>query len=589
MNRNWDLTALYPSFYSSSFHQDWNALPIKIDQYSNWLLHQCRTHDHEIEFLKEYIHRTEQLELSIYKLASMIHLTLAVDTTNSQAKNYMEALHKRLNALTASSTKMKKWIGEVDHLSDKLSTDPELSSFQFYFSRMQKEEKYLMSEPEEILLSQLRTTGSTAWSRLQGDLIATCTVTKQDANGQKEEIPLSRILNMAFSKDPEERKNGFELEMSAYKHIDQSCAASLNAIKGEFIELSKKRGYTSPLENALHSHRMNQSTLDAMLQAVEEFLPAFEKFNQYKAQKLGYTAGLPFYDLQAPIYQQSSKTYTYEEAADLVLQIFASFDVELEQMGSQAFLHGWIDVDPKKGKRNGAFCSSCATIGQSRILLNFTGSIDNVFTLAHELGHAFHNQQMFKESTLLHNAPMPLAETASIFNEMIAKDFLLRNANEEEKRGFLMKDLTRSMQVIVDIYSRYQFESEVFKARETKYLGVDQLCELMKNAQIKAYRNGLDHSHLHPYMWINKPHYYMPSRHFYNVPYTFGELFGKSLFVEYKKHGRGFVPQYKTLLQNCGKGTVEEIASTVGIDVSQPAFWRQSLEPIRQNIQYVCQ
>ena len=188
MNRNWDLTPLYPSFYSSSFHQDWNALPIKIDQYSNWLLHQCRTHDHEIEFLKEYIHRTEQLELSIYKLASMIHLTLAVDTTNSQAKNYMEALHKRLNALTASSTKMKKWIGEVDHLSDKLSTDPELSSFQFYFSRMQKEEKYLMSEPEEILLSQLRTTGSTAWSRLQGDLIATCTVTKQDANGQKEEI-----------------------------------------------------------------------------------------------------------------------------------------------------------------------------------------------------------------------------------------------------------------------------------------------------------------------------------------------------------------------------------------------------------------
>jgi pepF/M3 family oligoendopeptidase len=588
MNRNWDLSVLYPSFYSSKFHQDWSSLPIQLEQYSKWLQHQCKTHDHEIEFLKEYVHRTEQLENRIHKLASIIHLTLAVDTSNSLAKNYMDALHRKLPILTASATKMKKWIGEVSNLSSKLSSDPDLKNFQYYFSHMQQEEKHLLSEPEEVLLSQLRNTGSSAWSRLQGELIATCTIKKESKEGEMKEIPLSKVLNKAFSEDPAERKTGFEMEMSAYKLIEKSCAASLNAIKGEFIELSKKRRYSSPLDNALHSHRMNRSTLESMLEAVEEMLPTFEKFNQYKAQQLGHTVGLPFYDLHAPIEQNSSSSYSYEEAAELILDIFASFDPELQQMGSQAFKESWIDVDPKKGKRNGAFCSSCPTIKQSRILLNFTGSIDNVFTMAHELGHAFHNQQMFKESTLLQGAPMPLAETASIFNEMLAKEYFIKNASEQEKRSFLFKDITRSTQVIVDIYSRFQFERQVFKSREEGLLDAKHLCKLMENAQIKAYRNGVDHSILHPYMWINKPHYYMPNRHFYNVPYTFGELFGKSLFVEYKKSGSSFVPKYKTLLQNCGKGTVEEIAASVGIDVTRPAFWKQSLEPIKQNIDRIC-
>ncbi|MDD4615282.1 MAG: M3 family oligoendopeptidase [Caldisericia bacterium] len=588
MNRNWDLSVIYPSFYSSTFHHDWSSLSLHIEQYSNWLQHQCKTHDHEIEFLKEYIHRTEQLENRIHKLASMIHLTLAVDTSNSLAKNYMEALHKKLPLLTASATQMKKWVGEVSHLSTKLSSDPELHNFQYYFSLMQQEVKHMLSEPEEVLLSQLRNTGSSAWSRLQGELISTCTITKENKDGHSEDIPLSKVLNMTFSKDPDERKTGFEMEMSAYKHTEHSCAASLNAIKGEFIELSKKRGYASPLDHALHSHRMNRATLDSMIQAVEEMLPTFEKFNQYKARKLGYSVGLPFYDLHAPIEQNSSPSYSYEDASALVLKIFASFDSELEQMGSQAFRGNWIDVDPKKGKRNGAFCSSCPAIKQSRILLNFTGSIDNIFTMAHELGHAFHNQQMFKESTLLQSAPMPLAETASIFNEMIAKEYLFKNASEDEKRSFLLKDITRSTQVIVDIYSRFQFELEVFKAREEGLLDAKHLCELMKNAQIKAYMKGIDPSLLHPYMWINKPHYYMPNRHFYNVPYTFGELFGKSLFVEYKKSGQSFIPTYKTLLQNCGKGTVEEIASSVGLNITKPEFWKQSLAPIKQNIDWLC-
>ncbi len=592
MYHNWDLTVFYSSFQSVSFQQDWSSLPNELHQYAQWLLNQCRTHDHEIEFLQEYVRRTERLHLKIRHMSSMIHLSSAVNVQDKEARNKMESLHKMLQVLTPSETKLKIWLGRVKNLSMKLENDPFLSPYKYYFEQMQKDEKYLLSSGEEVLLSLLKPTASNAWSRLQGDLLSNLTVTTEE-NGEVKNLPIALVRNLAFSEKGEERKNGYNLEMKAYKQIDQACAACLNAIKGEYSNLTEKRGYKSPLDRSLTVHRLEKNTLDALLEAVQDSLPAFEKFNLYKAKKLGYENGLPFYDIHAPLPTDSNqneevKKYSFDEAKELVLTIFKSFDEELYNMGVRAFRENWIDVEPKVGKRNGAFCSGCPSVKQSRILMNFTGSLDNVFTMAHELGHAFHNEQMFRTSVLLQRAPMPLAETASIFNETLSKHYLLEKATPSEKRQYLLKDLTRSVQVVVDIYSRFLFESSVFNLRQTQLLSVADLCELMKESQQKAYLQGLDHSILHSYMWINKPHYFMPMLHFYNFPYTFGELFGRSLFEEYKKQPASFVPRYKNLLQNCGKGSVEDITSAFGIDVSTRQFWDQSLSRIKENIDWIC-
>ncbi|MCK5848479.1 MAG: oligoendopeptidase F, partial [Caldisericia bacterium] len=486
MNHTWDLSQLYQSFQATDFIHDWETLEQEIQQYSDWLSNQCKTHEHEIEFLKEYIRRTEKLYLKIGRIGGMIHLSMAANSKDKEARDFSVGFHKVLNKLTPAATRMTKWVGRCTELQKKLDSDEELNNFSYYFTHMQEEDKHSLSETEEVLLSMLSNNGSSAWSKLAGDMLSslTCSIEK---NGKIHEIPIGVVRNMAYSKIHEERRRGYEAELIAYKKIDQPTSACLNSLKGEYIDITEKRKYASPLDRSLKTHRISEKTVTTLLKTVEEFLPAFEKFNMYKAKKLGYANGLPFYELNASINEQNPKTYTFEEAKKLVLEVFASFDHELLEMGKQAFSERWIDVEPRKGKRNGAFCSGCASIKQSRILLNFNGSLDNIFTIAHELGHAFHNKQMFKESSLLQKAPMPLAETASIFNEMITKNYLLDKSSEEEKISLLTKDVTRTVQVVVDIYSRYLFESNVFKARNNSTPDAEEFCQMMIDAQKKAY------------------------------------------------------------------------------------------------------
>ncbi|WP_161937271.1 M3 family metallopeptidase, partial [Tepidibacillus decaturensis] len=224
-------------------------------------------------------------------------------------------------------------------------------------------------------------------------------------------------------------------------------------------------------------------------------------------------------------------------------------------------------------------------IKQSRILSNFTGSFSDVTTLAHELGHGYHGSCLMDQTFLNSHYPMPIAETASIFCETIVKNAALQEAEPEEAFAILENELSDAGQVVVDIYSRFLFESEVFKRRKEASLSVNELKEIMLNAQKEAYGDGLEPDFLHPYMWVCKPHYYFPERHFYNFPYAFGMLFAKGLYAEYLKRGADFVPEYDKLLSVTGKMNVADITKTMGIDVRSPEFWRNSLKLVEQDIE----
>ena len=252
-----------------------------------------------------------------------------------------------------------------------------------------------------------------------------------------------------------------------------------------------------------------------------------------------------------------------------------------------AFDESWIDFYPRDGKTGGAFCAGVACIGQSRILTNFDGTFGSIVTLAHELGHAFHNQCIRTHRPLNRDYSMPVAETASIFNECVVMAAAIRQAkSHDEELALIESQLQDVTQIICDIYSRYLFESMVLENREQQFMDADTLCGMMLKAQEQSYGDGLDPGFRHPYMWICKSHYYGAT--FYNFPYAFGGLFARGLYAQYQREGAAFVPKYKKLLRTTTVATAEDVAQVAGIDLTDKEFWRGALQTVAQQIDLVC-
>jgi len=339
------------------------------------------------------------------------------------------------------------------------------------------------------------------------------------------------------------RKDAYEAELKCYSKIEDGAAFALNSIKLETVNECKIRGYASALDRSLNQAHMKEETLNALLSAMEDYLPEFWRYLKAKGKALGHENGLPWYDLFASM-GNSGKTYSTEDAKDCLLQVFGGFDQELHDMIKKAFDEEWIDFFPREGKVGGAFCCELYPVKQSRVLTNFGGEFGDVVTLAHELGHAFHNEMLFSHSILNLDLPMPLAETASTFNENVLVSAAIASAaDKQEKLALIESQLMDACQIICDIYSRFLFEKSVIERREQEFMSADTLCGMMLDAQKKAYGDGLAEDTLHPYMWLCKSHYYRGSLSYYNFPYAFGGLFARSLYAMYLVEGASFVAE----------------------------------------------
>lgn len=579
----WKLDKLYSSFNSEKFQDDFKKLDSVILGIKDWADRELISPENPVTIMETYIRFSKEISTLFTKLAAFANLSVSVNARDELAIQYLDKLSIKATELTRPDVLFQNFIKGINNLNEIIEDSQELKEHRFFLQQIKEKTKYLLSEKEEVVISKMTNTGSTAWSNLQDKLTSTLLV---DINieGEDKELPLSVVRNIAYDKDPAKRKLAYEAELEAYKKVDQSSAASLNGIKGEVITLSQLRGFDSPLEETLVKSRMDKKTLDAMLSAMEDFLPVFHKYYRKKAALLGHDNGLPFYDLFAPI-GQVNMTFTYEEAIDYIVRNFATFSEKLANYVQNAYENSWLDVEPREGKAGGAFCANLHPIGESRILANFDGSFSSMTTLAHELGHGYHGLNLRDESILNSRYPMPIAETASIFCETIVVNAALKDANEKEALGILEASISDAGQVIVDIYSRYLFESQLFKKRKSHSLSVKELKDLMVEAQKKAYGDGLDHDVLHPYMWLNKSHYYSAGYNFYNFPYAFGLLFSKGLYAEYLNRGKEFVEEYDNLLNATGKNNIRDVALRMNIDIHNPEFFRNSLKLIEKDIE----
>ena len=583
MELNWSLKEIYPSFNSDEFKKDIENISKIIEEINEWVSIVTKDNMNKVESLEQYIEKFTRLTQLSYRLGSFINLSLSVNTKDKDALKYSDILDKKLTNIVEASTKIERWISNISDIDEIINKSKLLKEHEFVIKNIVQQSKYLLSDREENIIANMQNTGSNAWAKLKDTLISNLRVDIEE-DGELKQLPLTVVLNMAYDKSEEVRKKAYEAEIKSYKKVEEGVAAALNGIKGEVLTICEFRGYKSPLEKTLLDSRMDEESLNAMLDAMKESLPIFRKYLRRKAEILGHKNGLPFYDLYAPISDIDMK-FSYEAGAKFVEKNFRTFSDKLGDFAKKAVDNNWIDVIPKEGKVGGAFCDNLHFIGESRFLLNYGNSFGDVTTLAHELGHGFHGECLKNESILNSDYPMPIAETASTFCETIIKKAAIKEASKEEALVILESEISDCTQVIVDIYSRFLFEKSFFEAREESTLGVEEIKELMINAQKEAYGDGLDPEFLHPYMWAWKPHYYDADSNFYNFPYAFGLLFAKGLYAEYLKKGGDFPNEYEKLLSITGKNKIADVTKVMGIDIHDKEFWKNSLKTIEDDIE----
>ena len=578
MNEVWDLTPLYKGFDDPAYEADMAAMKALVDEFTAFSKELPNVEP--VAGLRRGVELLEKLA-DLSKLFGYANLRSATNTKDPEPGSYMGCVMAIRSGMAAPSAAFNAWVVQLPDLMELVRGDEYLKDYEFYFAGKVDSARYQMGGEAEAVMAKMGMSGGSAWGKLQSYLTSTVPVSYRGTTTN-----LSAIRNLAYDPDPQVRKDAYEAEIACYEAIKEPVAHALNAIKLETISQCQLRGYESPLDRTLLNSDMKRETLEAMLGAMDEYLPKFWQYLKAKAKALGHENGLPWYDLFAPM-GEASTTFTTEDAKEYLVKQFSTFDEELTAMVARAFDDAWIDFYPRDGKRGGAFCSSIRAIGQSRILTNFDGMFTDVVTLAHELGHAFHNQCIRDHRPLNQGYSMPLAETASTFNECVVMNAAIGSAaNKDERIALIESQLQDATQIICDIYSRYRFETMVFANREQKFMNSDALCGFMMEAQKQSYGDGLDHNCLHPFMWVCKSHYYGPT--FYNFPYAFGGLFARGLYAQYVKEGAPFVQKYKKLLNTTPVATAEDVAKVADIDLTDKNFWRGALQTIADQIDLLC-
>lgn len=520
--------------------------------------------DRVLAELNAVLARLEPLEAYIYALVT-------TDARDDAATAALTGLQADLVALDGLRTRLDAWVGRLG-AADLAAAASSGGDYLHLLERAAADAAHQMAEGEEGLLAELRLSGSNAWSRLAGDIGSTLEGT---VDGQR--LPVTVLRGRATDPDRAVRHAAYRAELVAWESVATPLAACLNGVKGEAVTVNRRRSWSDALAPALQANGVDAGTLAAMQSAAVATFPHFRRFLRAKARLLSPAAadaGLAWWDLVAPV--PGEATVDWSTAAAAVTDAFGTYSSRLGDHARRAIDGGWVDAGPRSGKRGGAYCMPVGG-GDSRVLMNFDGSWDSVQTLAHELGHAYHNMNLAARPPLQQHTPMALAETASIFCETVVVNAGLRAAAPGDRLALLNVDLLGSTQVVVDIHSRFLFESALFTRREDGPVSVADLCAEMTAAQRATYGDGVDPATLHPWMWAVKPHYYSADLAFYNWPYCFGLLFGLGLFARFEADPDGFRSGYDDLLASTGTAGSRQLASRFDIDLGDVAFWEASL------------
>jgi oligoendopeptidase F len=484
-------------------------------------------------------------------------------------------LRNGLEALFAKQTD-KQW--------DKLMTNPKIAPIKFPLSEMRLFAKEKMAPELEALALELSVNGYHAWARLYDKISGEIRVDFEEA-GKIETLSVGQLQSKFNSPDRSVRQRAFVSFVEAWNSRGTQAASALNYLGGFRLSLYKNRNWKSPLHEPLRMNRLQEKTLNAMWKAVATTLPAMRKYVEAKKKLLGIEK-FCWYDQSAPVGNFDSRL-TFEEAGDLVVKHLGSFSEEMAEFSRMALDNRWVEGEDRSGKADGAYCTGFDLLKQSRIFMTYTNDFRSMTTLAHELGHGYH-QWVLRDVPYLATAyPMGLAETASIFNELRVTDVALQEVTDPQQKLMLLdKILQQPFVLFCNIYARFLFERAFYSERQKGVVGRARLDELMVAAQKEAFAGILDpvEGH-HPLFWASKLHFFYTEAPFYNFPYTFGYLFAGGVYELALREGKSFAPKYRALLQDTGRMTTEEVAKKhLGVNLTKDEFWKAA---VGRSVRYV--
>lgn len=580
----WDMTVVFPSLESPEFTQAFaavkaeiGALLVEFDASDVRRREESGVDAALVAAFERLTGRLNAFYSDVRVVGSYINCFVTTDANDELAQSLQSELRVAFVTLDKLWTRYVAWVGSTD-LQALLGASEVARGHEWMLRQAEQTARHQMSEAEEALASDLQPTGLSGWVRLHSDVSALLEVTVALPAGEQR-LPMSSVRALANDPDRAVRRAAFEAELQAWERVSVPMAAALNGVKGYQGTLRRRRGYTDDVEPTLRQNSIDRATLDAMQAACVESFPDFRRYMRAKARALGIDR-LAWYDVSAPMGGLTT-VYSWPDAERFIEAQFGAYSPRMAEFAARTFRERWIDAEPRPGKEGGAYCTRVRP-GESRVLMNYDGSFNSVSTLAHELGHAYHNLNLAERATLQARTPSTLAETASIFCETLVFDAVLKHAQGEERMGLLEVSLQRDLMVVVDIHSRFLFEQEVFARRQQRELTASEFSEVMLEAQRATYGDGLDADLLHPYMWAVKGHYYGPT--FYNYPYTFGLLFGLGLYARYQQDPGPFRTGYDRLLSSTGLADAATLAAEFAIDTRSVEFWRTSLDVIRGNI-----
>ncbi len=519
-------------------------------------------------------------------LAGYLGCLGAADARDERVKRETAAAAAARAELEKVYVAVRAALEDVDAgLFARLVDAPELEDVAYFVNRLRQRAAWSMPSELEDLAAELDIDGLSAWGRLYDQVSGKLEFDLDVPGGESRRLPVSVVVSLLGGADADVRRAALEGANRAWQGVSDVTAACLNAISGTRLVLYRRRGVEHFLDPALFDAGITRKTLDTLLDVVTSRQELARDYLLLKAERLGKHR-LGFQDLLAPLRLEGTATISWDEARERVLRAFGRFYPALERFATSAFDRRWIDYEPRPGKRPGGFCSTSLVIGESRVFMTFDGTLVDVSTLAHELGHAFHGFLMRDMRPWARRSPMTLAETASTFAEQLVIDDVLSNpaAPSDERALMLDSRMTDASTFLLNIPMRFWFEKAVYEERRDGELSVGRLKELMLEAQRRSYGDALCEEELDPWFWASKLHFYLTGTSFYNFPYTFGYLFSLGIFARARSEGPGFLPRYEELLRQTGSAPAEAVARRcLGVDLEQPDFWQASIELIEAN------
>ncbi|RDU35330.1 pantothenate kinase [Neobacillus piezotolerans] len=525
---------------------------------------------------KKLLDSLGDIRIHLSQASSFTTCLIAQDPRDPEALS-LQGIAAALNARYDKSEKLvqSRLTTLTSNAWEQLLESEEFKDYRFLLTDWRKKAKRQLPEKEEKLLADLSGDGYHAWGQFYQTLMSSIKLSIP-MDGMEKEMSVGQAINLRSHPDRIVRKMAHDALEGALKEKEELFAKILNHIAGFRLEMYKSRGIENVLEVPLHENRISKETLDAMWSAITNYKAVFAGYLNLKANLFG-TEKLESYDFWAPS-TSSHQEIPFDEAADLITEHFGTFSTEMKDFARHAFENGWIEAEDRSGKAGSAFCAGFPLSGESRIFMTYGGRITNVLTLAHELGHAFHNHALRPIRGMNRYYPLSLAETASTFSELVLLNAAYEKADcMEDKRFILDEKLKRSVMNFMNIHARFLFEERFFRERKSGYVPAERLNRLMQEAMDEAYMDSFGSPSVRSWIWT--PHFYLTKSPFYNFPYTFGYLFSQSIYAAAKTKGPEFEKSYKNLLRDSGKMTAEELVMEhLGEDITTRGFWEKGLQ-----------